>query len=150
MPTDDEYDEEKMEDVMHLFEMDDSESATDSEYDATSDTELLRSRRTKRFLGCEYYKEKCLQYFSILKLFRLVMRRTTDCVGGFVACVACLWAYDCKPHTIRKKSSGCGKALGCRVKRTLKFVLDRKVFLSVSLYGIIAFLAIISNEVRAE
>ena len=143
---------------MLLFEIDDSDSATDSEYDATSDTELLRTRRNKKFLNayeqyktkCLQYKTKCLQSFNILKLPHLVVRRATDCFGGFVSCVMWFWAYDyssCKPHNLRKRSSGCGRALGYRVMRTLKFVLDRKVFLSVSLYGIIAFLAIISNEV---
>ena len=149
----DEEEEEEREDEMHLFEIDDSESATDSEYDATSDTELLRTRRTKRTFNrhlCQHYKSKCLQAFSISKLACIFMRRITDCIGGFVTCAMCLWSYDytmCKPHNLKRRSSGCGKALCSAMWRTLKLVLDRKVLVSVSLYGIFGSLAIVSNEV---
>lgn len=147
MPRGQDYDEE---DEMHLFEIDDSESATDSEYDATSDTELLRTRRTKKNFNrfsCEHYKTKCLHSFNILRLARLVVRRTTDCVGGFITCAVCLWTYDYAKFKPQRESSGYGRALGYGIWRTFKLILDRKVFLSVSLYGIIAYLAIVSNEV---
>lgn len=145
-------DTEKEEDNVYLFEIDDSGSATDSDYDARSDTELLITRRTNKDIRyyCENYKRKCLQTFSILKLARKVMQRTTDCIGGFVACAACLWTYDytkCKTDNLKKKTAGCGQALCLGIWRMFKLMLDRRVFLSVSLYGIIAFLAIISNEV---
>lgn len=147
LQNDDDYDE-KEEEEMHLFEIDDSDSATDSDY-VNSDTELLKSRRTKTAFdrhSYERYKRKCMQTFNIFKLPHLVMQRTVDCVGGFVACAVCIWTYDytkCNPHNLQRKSSGCGQTLW----RTLKLMLDRRVFLSVLLYGIIAFLAIISNEV---
>ena len=145
--------EEREEDIDE-FELDDSESATDSEYDATSDTELIRSRRyhkhstfSKRFY--DSYR-KSLQTFSFVKLARKVLQRITDCVGGFFTCVVCLWNYDytkCKPQNVRTRSTGWGKSVANGFWRSFKLILDRKVFLSVSLYGLIAFLAIVSNEV---
>lgn len=140
---------EKEEDEMYLFEIDDSGSASDSDYDARSDTELLRTRRNKKD-DCDRYKRKCLQTFSIFKLARKVKQRTIDCVGGFVACAVSLWTYDytkCKPHNVKKKTSGCGQALGLGIWRTFKLMLDRRVFLSVTLYGMIALLTIINVEV---
>lgn len=149
MPGDHDYDEQN---EIHLFEIDDSESATDSEYDATSDTELLRTRRAKKNFdrfSCEHCKTKCLETFNIFKLARLVMKRITDCVGGFVTCAVCLRTYDytnLKPSNLQRKSSGYGRTLCNGMWRMFKLILDRRVFLSVSLYGIMAYLAIVSNE----
>lgn len=131
------------------------ESATDSEYDGSSDTELLRPMRTRTHFKFnrqvfQRYKTKCFQAFSIFRLARKVVQRIADCVGGFTACATCLWTYDytkCKPQNIQKRSSGFGHAISRTLRRTFKLILDRKVFLSVSLYGVIAYLAILSNEV---
>ncbi len=145
-----EQDEERKEEEMQQFELDD----TDSEYDATSDTELIRSRRNKSHSA--FTKKihescrKCLQTFSFVKLAQKVLQRLTDCVGGFFTCVLCLWSYDytkCKPQNVKKRSSGWGKVVTVGSWRTFKLILDRKVSLSVLLYGFIAFLAIVSNEV---
>ena len=150
---DDEEEEEEREDEMYLLEIDDSESATDSKYNATLERELLGTRRTKKTFNrdlCQHYNSKCLRAFSISKLARIFMRRITDCIGGFVTCAMCLWSYDytmCKPHNLKRRSSGCGKALCSAMWRTLKLVLDRKVLISVSLYGMFGSLAIVSNEV---
>lgn len=131
------------------------ESATDSEYDASSDTELLQPVRTKTHFKLnrqfyQRYKNKCFQAFNIFRLARKVVQRITDCVGGFMSCAMCLRTYDytkCKTQNLQKRSSGFGHALGRTIWRTIKLILDRKVFLSVALYGVIAYLAIISNEV---
>ena len=139
-------------DEQHLF---DDESATDSEYDGSSDTELLRPVRTRTHFKFnrqffQRYKSKCFQAFDIFRLARKVVQRITDCVGGFTACAMCLWTYDytkCKPQNLQKRSSGLGRSLGRILLRSIKLILDRKVFLSVSLYGVMAYLAIISNEV---
>lgn len=145
---------EEREEEMHEFEIDDSESATDSEYDATSDTELIQTRNPphhsimKKRLQKSY--KKCLEIFSLIRLARKVMQRLTDCIGGLLTCVMCLWSYNysqCKPHNIGTRSSDFGKVLANGLWRTFKLLLDRKVFVSISLYGAIAFLAIISNEV---
>jgi hypothetical protein len=142
--------DEEEDNNMQIFEIDDS--GTDSDYDATSDTELLVNTRPRKRVHhyCEHYKEKCLQTFNILKLARLIVKRLIDCAGGFVACLLCLWTYDytkCKPHNLRRKTSGYSRAFGYGIWRTFKLVLDRRVFLSVLLYAIIGFLAITSNEV---
>lgn len=145
--------DEEEEEEMQLFDIDDSESGTDSEYNATSDTELLRTRRTKKIFNrnlCQHYKSKCLQAFSISKLAHIFVRRVTDCIGGFMACAMCLRTYNytlCKPYNLKRRSSSCGRALRSAMWRTLKLVLDRKVLISVLLYGIFACLSIISNEV---
>ena len=136
-------------------EQDNFESATDSEYDATSDTELIRSRRNQNqsSLSKKLHDsfKKCLQTFSCVKLARKVVQRLTDCVGGFFTCVVCLWSYDyhskCRPRRLRSESSSWGKAALNGLWKTFKLILDRKVFLSVLLYGVIAFLAISANEV---
>lgn len=144
---------EEEEDERELFEMEDSESVSD--YDVSSDTELIRRVGEKKHfsLSKHYldYKKKCLQTFSFTKLVRIVRRRTTDCIGGFVTCILCLHAFDCaklKPGNLRDKSSGCGRGFVRGMWRVAKLLLDRKVFLSVTLYALIAFLAILSNEVR--
>lgn len=139
----------------------DANESTDSEYDAGSDTELLRSQRLtqERFkqehfnLGrrLKYFKQKCLQTFSLVKLARKVMQRITECVGIFVTCALCIKSLQhkkFKPQNFRRNSDTlhtvCHELL-----QSFKLLLDRKVFLSIFLYGWIAFLAIITNEVHA-
>lgn len=147
--TDEEYNDEK---DMHLFELEDSESATDSEYDISSDTELLRTSRTIKhftFYGrfFAHFKNRCFQTYTVSKLARKVMQRITDCIDGFVACAVCLWTYKYANYDLRRKTSGCGHALVHGIWKTIKVILDRRAFLSVFLYGVIAFLAILHNEV---
>lgn len=135
-------------------EQDNFESATDSEYDATSDTELIRSRRYQnKSISKKLHDsfKKCLQTFSFVKLAQKVMQRLTDCIGGFFTCIVCLWSYEyhtkCKPRHLRSKSSGWGQAVIKGLWKTMKLIIDRKVFISVLLYAVIAFLAISTNEV---
>ena len=136
-----------------LFEMDGSESVSD--YDVSSDTELIgrgRSRKYSSMLTRRYldYKRKCKDTFSFTKLLHLVVRRITDCIGGFYSLFLYFYKFDfaeLKPGNLKDKTAGCGRHLLQGLLRTLKLMLDRKVFLSIALYGVVAFLTIITNEV---
>ena len=138
-----------------FFELEDSESVSD--YDVSSDTDLLTRVRNRRrssvsehFLG---YKKKFLQIFSFTKLVRLVIRRITDCVGGLVMCVVCFYTFDY--NKLRRRPDCFKRTTSCHPRgvcswRVIKLFRDRKVFLSILLYGVIAFLAILSNEVSVH
>lgn len=136
-----------------LFEMNETDSVSD--YDVSSDTELIRRVRTKKKFSvltkrCCDYRKKCMDTFSFIKLVHLVIRRITDCIGGLYSLIMYLYKFDfakLKPGNLKKKSVGCGHHLLQGLFRGFKLMLDRKVFLSITLYGVIAFLAIISNEV---
>ena len=133
---------ESDEEEMLLFELDDSEDSD------SSTTELLQSRTPR---NRDFYKEKCLQAFNVLNVARIVMQRVTDCVGSIVSCGLYIWTFNyarCKPSNLRKKSSQCVGGFGYGVWHIFKLILDRKVFISVLLYGVIAILSIISNEVH--
>ena len=128
---------------VHRFEMDE-EMVTDDElasYDVSPDTELLRNAQKQRY--CNLSREKCLHRLRRL----LIVRRVMDCAGGLVACVVCLWTYEyskCKLSNLRGRGS---QGLGRSVLRKLKLVLDRRILSSILLYGIIALLSTMSNEV---
>ena len=127
---------------VHQFETDEELATEDelSSYDVSPDTELLRNTQNQSF------KRYCkLSRHNVLRLQRLIIiRRVMDCAGGLVACVVCLWTYE---YSKCKLSNFRGRGSGRSVLKKLKLVLDRRVFLPISLYGIIAFLAIVSNEV---
>lgn len=144
------YQEDEESSGQYTFEIDDSEADTGSDYDISSDTELLQNQRTKKQFNIGTYFNICknfFQDFSIMNLFRLVVLRVTDCFGGLVTCVECLWNFDCKPYNLGEKTSGCSRSFIHGIIRTIKLILDRKVFLSTFLYGVIAFLTITLVEV---
>lgn len=95
-------------------------------------------------------KKRCLGIFSIVKLAHLILRRVTDCVEGYVSCV--LWIFDCtkcKPDNFKRKSSGSSQPLSDGVCRVLRLMMDRKVLISVLIYGFIAFLENVVSEVSS-
>lgn len=136
------------------FEIDECETDTDSNYDISSDTELIQTPGIKKHFNLHRYLDECkklLHKFSVRNLFLIVTQRITDCIGGFVSCAVCLRKLDynkCKPRNFKEQTSGCGHALVYGVLRTVKLFLDRKVFVSVFLYGILAFLSTTTTEVR--
>ena len=72
---------------------------TDSDYDATSDTELLENirrinmRKTMKSLIYKFVKA-CMHTFSLVRLARKVMQRLTECVGMFVFCAVAIRKPD--------------------------------------------------------
>ncbi len=133
--------------------IDDSEACTDSEYDARSDTELLRRPTSHTFklkTAVKRYRQKCWHAFSIVRLIRKIVQRITECAGFFGTCLMCLWSINC----MRQKSSSLKRniweKIGKGIVQTLSLLRDRKVFLSTSLYGLMGFLTIITTEVSAS
>lgn len=125
--------------------LDDIDSESDSEI--SLENEPLTPQSDPKESSCR----SCSETFSIVKLARLVLRRATDCVEGIWSCV--LWIFDCtkwRPDNLKRKSSGCSQALINGVSRILRLMMDRKVFVSVLIYGAIAFLENVVSEVRSE
>ena len=127
---------------------------TDSESDSDLgvEVELVRTEgRPKRCCIASTYKKRCAEIFSVRKLACLLVRRTTDCLEGFVSCVK--WVFDCakfRPGNVKKRSSGSCQTFSIGARRACKLLLDRKVSISVLIYGIIAFLENIVSEVRSK
>lgn len=153
-PSDHEAKQDNSDLTDYLDEVGDNESALETDLDDVgSDTELIRTERERSNISkCLYdYRKRCQETFSFTKLAHIIRKRVTDCTGGIVACALCFWTFDCamlKPKNLRNKTSGHGQAFLQGLLRVVKLLFDRKVFLSISLYGAIAFLAILSNEVR--
>ena len=128
---------------------------TDSDYDATSDTELLENirrinRRNTLKLQIIKFMKACTHTFSLVRLARKVVQRLTECVGVFVVCTVGLSRFDysrCRPVNVKDTVSRKWRSAGGNVLKTILLLKDRKVAISISLYGAIAFLAITMNEV---
>lgn len=126
-----------------------SDLDTDSDYDANSDTELLKKCRNRTESGSRLrnYKESCLQFFSLARLVRKVRQRLTECIGGLMLCAVGIWEFNysqCKPLSVKRMK---WRSVAHGVFRTFLLLRDRKVSLSLGLYGVMAFLSIIINEV---
>ena len=127
--------------------MSESDLNTDSEYEVSSDVELLRNARLRKWVN-KKHKERCFR--TISKLTRKVLQRLSECVSAFYTCAMCLCMFDYskfRTDNLRKVVTNKGQSLCYGLLSTFMLMRDRKVFLSVSLYGIIAFLGIITTEV---
>ena len=127
---------------------------TDSDYEASSDTELIQniqrlSQRRKAGLLFGRFKKVCAHMCNPLRLIKKVMQRLTECVGMFVFFVTGVKKLisRCKSDRVRHSSRVNWRSIGSNVWKTVLLLKDRRVMISILLYGMIAFLAIIANEV---
>ena len=133
----------------------DSDLDTDSDYDASSDTELLDNLRRKKYSNYWSHLCKCLEAcvgaVCLVALARKVKQRVTECVGVLMLCVACLWGcrgLQCKHLSVKTTLSMKWRSAARGVFRVLLLLRSRKVSISISLYGTSAFLTIILTEVE--
>lgn len=132
-----------------------SDLDTDSEYDANSDTELLENlKRMKYDSFCSRLREQkksCLRVFSLAKLARKVKQRVTECIGCFTLCVVGMWKFNysrcCKHLSVKRRFSMEWRSVARGALKTVLLLRDRKVSISIGLYGLTAFICIIVNEV---
>ncbi len=137
--------------ISHVF-LDDID--TDSDYEASSDTELIQniqrlSQRRKAGFLFGRFKKVCAHMCNPLRLIKKVIQRLAECVGVFVFFVTGVKKLlsRCKSDHIRHSSPVNWRSVGSNVWKTVLLLKDRRVMISILLYGIIAFLEIIAYEV---
>ena len=124
---------------------------TDSEYDASSDTELLQNirrinRRKTITSNILKYTKTCMHVFSPIRLARKVLQRLMESVGVFVFCMKGIRRIKCSGVRTASTKDTVVKYVKLSLK-TIVLLKDRKIILSIFLYGTVAFVSIIINEV---
>lgn len=136
----------------------DSDIDTESDFESvTSDTDLLIQTNTN--LQGEPTKlhwkklQSILSSLNPLPLFIMIKNRFSDCFQTLVICFTCIASCElcsklkaggwrCTPQGLRSGAVTRLKQLG----QTARLLADRRIFLSVSLYGLTSFIFILQNE----
>ena len=134
--------------------MADSDIDTDNDFDLiSSDTELMIRER-----GGSGNKRQCPRKLCFNPLYPCIKfkERIIDCVATPIAIITYLWSTEKRgswsprkafsKETISRKTKSALQS----VKRTGGLMLDRRVFLGTFLYGLYAFIGIMSVEVRKQ
>ena len=138
----------------------DSDIDTESDFESvTSDTELLIQTNTNlQGEPTKLHRKKLQSILSSLNplpLFITIKNRFSDCFRTLVICFTCIASCElcsklkaggwrCTPQGLRSGAATRLKQLG----QTARLLADRRIFLSVSLYGLTSFIFIMQNEVR--
>ena len=135
--------------------MAESDIDTESDFETvTSDTELLIRERNEientnaqNLQRRRTLKDHCNPLASLAKM----KTRLLNCFSSLAACVTCIANYDykvkCTPRNTRSAATKLARATGRNFKQIFELLKDRQIFVSTLLYGLMCFLAIITQEV---
>ena len=118
----------------------DIDSQSDFE-DVSSSTELLLEERLR---NTRNFKEQ-VKFRGSLGFLGRAKHKVRSCSQQCTSCITC--CLECTPRKACTMICTKLKAGGSRLKMMLGLIRDRRVIISTSLYGILAFGSIISQEV---
>ena len=128
------------------------ESDMDSESDpeaVASDTELLINERRR-----ERRSESWVKFRNPRDYFNDTRARVAGCHAGCVACAVACHSFSWKQQVTREKVKEYARRKAqtglSRTKQVLLLLLDRRVFFSTTIYGLLGFLSLIGQEVSCS
>ena len=128
------------------------ESDMDSESDpeaVASDTELLINERRR-----ERRSDSWVKFRNPQDYFNDTRARVAGCHAGCVACAVACHSFSWKQQVTREKVKEYAHRKArtglSRTKQVLLLLLDRRVFFSITIYGLFGFLTLIGQEVSLD